>query len=39
VSVPVIILGEGLVEAIVEILVVGEDNVATDVVKLEQSHG
>lgn len=38
-SVPVIVLGEGLVDAVVEVLVVGENNVATDVVQLEQSHG
>lgn len=38
-SVPVIVLGEGLVDAVVEVLVVGEDNVATDVVQLQQLHG
>jgi hypothetical protein len=31
---PVILLGEGLVEAVVEVLVVGEDDVATDIVEL-----
>lgn len=31
---PVLILGEGLVDAVVEVLVVGEDNVATDIVQL-----
>ena len=31
---PVILLGESLVEAVVEVLVVREDNVATDVVEL-----
>jgi hypothetical protein len=35
VGVPVIILGESLVDTVVEVLVVGEDNVATDVVELE----
>ena len=34
VAVPVIILGEGLVDAVVEVLVVGEDDVTTDIVKL-----
>ena len=34
VGVPVLILGEGLVDAVVEVLVVGEDNVATDIVEL-----
>jgi hypothetical protein len=38
VGVPVILLGESLVEAVVEVLVVGEDNVATDVVKLSRSQ-
>lgn len=33
---PVIVAGEGLVDAVVEVLVVGEDNVATDVVKLDK---
>lgn len=36
VGVPVIILGESLVDAVVEVLVVGEDNVATDIVELEK---
>jgi hypothetical protein len=35
VGVPVIILGESLVDAVVEVLVVGEDNVATDIVELK----
>jgi hypothetical protein len=39
VSVPVIVLGESLVDAVVEVLVVGEDNVATDIVQLEESSG
>ena len=34
VAVPVVILGEGLVDAVIEVLVVGEDNVTTDVVEL-----
>jgi hypothetical protein len=34
VRVPVIILGEGLVDAVVEVLVVGEDDMATDIVEL-----
>jgi hypothetical protein len=34
VSVPVIILGESLIDAVVEVLVVGEDDVTTDVVEL-----
>ena len=34
VSVPVLLLGEGLVDAVIEVLVVGEDNVAADVVQL-----
>jgi hypothetical protein len=36
VGVPVIILRESLVDAVVEVLVVGEDNVATDIVELEE---
>jgi hypothetical protein len=39
VSVPVIVLGESLVDTVVEVLVVGEDNVATDIVQLEESSG
>jgi hypothetical protein len=35
---PVLILGEGLVDAIVEVLVVGENNVATDIVQLVNSQ-
>jgi hypothetical protein len=31
---PVVIVGEGLVDAVVEVLVVGEDDMATDVVEL-----
>jgi hypothetical protein len=31
---PVVILGESLVDAVVEVLVVGKDNVATDIVQL-----
>ena len=34
VLVPVLILGKSLVDAVIEVLVVGEDNVATDIVKL-----
>jgi hypothetical protein len=34
VSVPIILLGKRLVNAVVEILVVGEDDVTTDIVKL-----
>ena len=34
VAVPVVILGEGLVDAVIEVLVVREDNVTTDVVEL-----
>jgi hypothetical protein len=37
VSVPVLVLGEGLVDAVIEVLVVGEDNVATDIVQLERT--
>ena len=33
---PVILLGESLVDAVVEVLVVGEDNVATDIVELSR---
>ena len=33
-GVPVILLGESLVDAVVEVLVVGENNVAADIVKL-----
>lgn len=36
VGVPVLILGESLVDAVVEVLVVGEDNVATDIVELNR---
>lgn len=31
---PVAIAGEGLVDAVVEVFVVGEDNVASDIVQL-----
>jgi hypothetical protein len=34
VRVPVILLGQGLVNAVVEVLVVGEDDVAADIVEL-----
>ena len=34
---PVILLGESLVDAVVEVLVVGEDNVATNIVELDSS--
>jgi hypothetical protein len=37
-SVPVLVLGEGLVDAVIEVLVVGEDNVATDIVQLERTE-
>jgi hypothetical protein len=33
-GVPVGLVGESLVDAVVEVLVVGEDNVATDIVEL-----
>ena len=33
--VPVGFFGKGLVDAVVEVLVVGEDNVAADIVELE----
>lgn len=33
-GVPVILLGKGLVNAVVEVLVVGEDDMATDIVEL-----
>ena len=33
-SVPIILAREGLIDAVVEVFVVGEDNVAADVVKL-----
>lgn len=33
-GVPVILLGESLVDNIVEVLVMGEDDVATDIVEL-----
>lgn len=33
-GVPVLVLGERLVDAVIEVLVVGEDNVATDIVQL-----
>jgi hypothetical protein len=38
VGVPVIVTGESLVDAVVEVLVVGEDNVAADIVKLETEY-
>jgi hypothetical protein len=38
VGVPVPLLGQGLVNAVVEVLVVGKDNVAADVVELSFSH-
>lgn len=31
---PVIVVGEGLVDAVIEVLVVGEDNVTADIVEL-----
>jgi hypothetical protein len=34
VGIPVIILGESLVDAVVEVLVVGEDDVAANIVEL-----
>jgi hypothetical protein len=34
VGVPVLLLGEGLVDAVVEVLVVGENNVTADIVEL-----
>jgi len=34
VVVPVVLLGEGLVDTVIEVLVVGEDNVAADIVEL-----
>lgn len=34
VGVPVLLVGEGLVDAVIEVLVVGEDNVATNIVQL-----
>jgi hypothetical protein len=34
VGVPVVLLGQRLVDAVVEVLVVGEDDMATDVVEL-----
>lgn len=34
-GVPVIFLGERLVDAVVEVFVVGEDDVAADIVKLQ----
>ena len=33
---PIILLRERLVEAVVEVLVVGEDDMAADIVQLEQ---
>jgi len=33
---PVIFLGQGLVDAVVKVLVVGEDDMATNVVELER---
>jgi hypothetical protein len=38
VGVPVIITGESLVDAVVEVFVVGKDNVAADIVKLETEY-
>ena len=35
VLVPIIFLGKSLVDAVIEVLVVGEDNVATNIVKLQ----
>jgi hypothetical protein len=31
---PVVVVGKGLVDAVVEVLVVGEDDMATDIVEL-----
>lgn len=36
VSVPIVVLGEGLVDTVVKVLVVGEDDVAADVVELRE---
>lgn len=33
-GVPILLLGQSLVDAIIEVLVVGEDDMATDVVEL-----
>jgi len=33
---PIVLLGERLVDNVVEVLVVGEDDMATDIVKLPQ---
>jgi hypothetical protein len=38
VGVPVLRLGQGLVDAVVKVLVVGEDDMATDVVELAGSR-
>lgn len=35
---PVILLGEGLLDAVIEVLVVGEDNVAAHVIQLENHY-
>lgn len=35
-GVPVSLLGESLIDAVIEVLVVREDNVATDIVKLNR---
>jgi hypothetical protein len=34
VGIPVVLVGQGFVNAVVEVLVVGKDNVATDIVEL-----
>lgn len=33
-GVPIVVFGQGLVNAVIEVFVVGEDDVAADVVKL-----
>lgn len=35
---PVVLLGEGFVDAVIEVLVVGEDDMATDIVQLVESR-
>jgi hypothetical protein len=35
VGIPVVFFGKGFIDAVVEVLVVGEDDMATDIVELE----
>lgn len=37
-GVPIVLLGEGLVDTVIEVFVVGEDDMAADIVELEREQ-